>query len=117
MTDWITAWLTDQCIDYPDRFPSDFDFDSAVDQLIEWFDDQLVNDHLDDLLRKLLQQIAPISTRREQLMEDIDCIIESNFGEVECKDDVTKKLCDAVCKHFPVSVSKNFPDVYYFSYP
>jgi len=39
--------------------------------------------------------------RREQLMEDIDCIIESNFGEVEYKDDVTKHLCDAVCKNFP----------------
>ena len=26
-------------------------------------------------------------TQREQLMEDIDCIIEANFGEVEYKDD------------------------------
>ena len=38
---------------------------------------------------------------REQLMEDIDCIIESNFGEVEYKDDVIRMLCDAVCKNFP----------------
>ena len=41
---------------------------------------------------------------REQLMEDIDCIISSNFGEVEYKDvvdDVIKQLCDAVCKNFP----------------
>jgi len=58
MTDsYITAWLIDQCDDYPDKFPSDFDFDSAVDQLNEWFDDQLIVDHLDDLLCKLLQQI------------------------------------------------------------
>lgn len=42
-------------------------------------------------------------TRREQLMEDIDCIIESNFGEVDYKDDVVRQLCDAVCKHFPTS--------------
>jgi hypothetical protein len=38
---------------------------------------------------------------REQLMEDIDCIIESNFGEVEYKDDVIRMLCDAVCRNFP----------------
>ena len=41
-------------------------------------------------------------TAREQLMEDIDCIIESNFGEVEYKDDVIRMLCDAVCRNFPV---------------
>jgi len=40
---------------------------------------------------------------REQLMEDIDCIIESNFGEVEYKDDVIRMLCDAVCKNFPTN--------------
>ena len=42
-------------------------------------------------------------TAREQLMEDIDCIIESNFGEVEYKDDVIRQLCDAVCKNFPTN--------------
>jgi flagellar biosynthesis/type III secretory pathway protein FliH len=42
-------------------------------------------------------------TAREQLMEDIDCIIESNFGEVEYKDDVIRQLCDAVCKNFPAN--------------
>jgi flagellar biosynthesis/type III secretory pathway protein FliH len=42
-------------------------------------------------------------SRREQLMEDIDCIIESNFGEVEYKDDVIRQLCDAVCKNFPTN--------------
>ena len=40
-------------------------------------------------------------SQREQLMEDIDCIIESNFGEVEYKDDVIRQLCDAVCQNFP----------------
>ena len=39
----------------------------------------------------------------EQLMEDIDCIIESNFGEVEYKDEVIRMLCDAVCKNFPTN--------------
>ena len=42
-------------------------------------------------------------TAREQLMEDIDCIIESNFGEVEYKDDVIRMLCDAVIKNFPAN--------------
>ena len=41
-------------------------------------------------------------TAREQLMEDIMCIVESNFGEVEYKDDVITQLCDAVCANFPV---------------
>jgi flagellar biosynthesis/type III secretory pathway protein FliH len=41
--------------------------------------------------------------QREQLMEDIDCIIESNFGEVEYKDDVIRQLCDAVCRNFPTN--------------
>ena len=41
-------------------------------------------------------------TSREQLMEDIMCIIESNFGEVEYKDEVITQLCDAVCNNFPV---------------
>ena len=44
---------------------------------------------------------------REQLMEDIDSIIESYFYEVlkdsssDNQDDLTKLICDAVCKHFP----------------
>jgi len=40
-------------------------------------------------------------SQREQLMEDIENIIESNFGEVEYKDDVIRMLCDAVCNNFP----------------
>jgi len=42
-------------------------------------------------------------SQREQLMEDIENIIESNFGEVEYKDDVIRMLCDAVCKNFPTN--------------
>ena len=42
-------------------------------------------------------------TSREQLMEDIDSIIESNFSLVDYKDEVIKQLCDAVCKNFPSS--------------
>ena len=57
MTDYITAWLADQCKDCPDRFPSDFEFELAVDQLNEWFDDQLINDHLDDLIASFFKKL------------------------------------------------------------
>ena len=51
-------------------------------------------------------------TAREQLMEDIECIIESHFAGVEYKpaqgtdlvyitDELIQTLCDAVCKNFP----------------
>lgn len=46
-------------------------------------------------------ELMDMLTAREQLMEDIDCIIESNFGEIDYKDDVIRQLCDAVCKNFP----------------
>ena len=52
------------------------------------------------LHNKMMDRLEML-TQREQLMEDIDCIIESNFGEVEYKDDVIRQLCDAVCKNFP----------------
>jgi hypothetical protein len=54
-------------------------------------------------MTKLTQDQLDILSAREQLMEDIDCIIESNFGEVEYKDDVIRMLCDAVCKNFPTN--------------
>lgn len=48
-----------------------------------------------------------ILARREQLIEDINYIIESYFGDIdeiiiiEYKDEVIKQLCDAVCNQFP----------------
>ena len=39
-------------------------------------------------------------TAREQLMEDIQCIIESRIDE-EC-DGLIEALCDAVCFNFPI---------------
>ena len=46
--------------------------------------------------------------QREQLMEDIDCIVDEFFTaccgddyDGEEKDTLTKFLCDAVCKNFP----------------
>ena len=48
-------------------------------------------------------------TQREQLMEDIDCIVFEFFDEHYNmdddyrpeKDDLVRILCDAVCKNFP----------------
>lgn len=46
-------------------------------------------------------------TAREQLMEDIDCIIESFFYDTwgdeytQDREELVKTLCDAVCANFP----------------
>tara|TARA_A100001201_G_scaffold16526_1_gene19525 strand:- start:351 stop:566 length:216 start_codon:yes stop_codon:yes gene_type:complete len=42
---------------------------------------------------------------REQLMEDIDCIITDYFAQydVNYDEELVKILCDAVCKNFPVN--------------
>jgi len=44
-------------------------------------------------------------TAREQLMEDIDCIVESMLENVDIydvdKETMITSLCDAVCKNFP----------------
>jgi hypothetical protein len=37
---------------------------------------------------------------REQLLYDIECVIDSHFGEVDYKDEVIKELTDAVCNNF-----------------
>jgi len=60
----------------------------------------LIKSHLHTL--EMNNQLEMLS-QREQLMEDIENIIESNFGEVEYKDDVIRMLCDAVCTNFPTN--------------
>ena len=42
-------------------------------------------------------------TAREQLMEDIDCIITDYFAQfdVNYDEELVRILCDAVCKNFP----------------
>ena len=43
---------------------------------------------------------------REQLMEDIDCIISEYFGELydaNIDEELVRTLCDAVCKNFPTN--------------
>jgi hypothetical protein len=41
-------------------------------------------------------------TQREQLVEDIVCIMESHFPN-ENVDETIKQLCNAVCINFPLS--------------
>ena len=45
-------------------------------------------------------------TQREQLMEDIDCIINNYFEYFDVKhydEELVKVLCDAVCRNFPAN--------------
>jgi len=45
-------------------------------------------------------------SQREQLMEDIDCIISEYFGEIydsKIDEELVRTLCDAVCKNFPTN--------------
>ena len=44
-------------------------------------------------------------TAREQLMEDIDCIINNYFEyfDVNYDEELVKVLCDAVCRNFPLT--------------
>jgi len=44
-------------------------------------------------------------SQREQLMEDIDCIVSAQYGQgnEELADEMIKLLCDAVCKNFPAN--------------
>lgn len=49
-----------------------------------------------------MTQLEMLSAR-EQLMEDIDCIISGYFQGIDEDElnEVTCILCDAVCKNFP----------------
>ena len=44
-------------------------------------------------------------TSREQLIEDIDCIVSSKYLDdtidEDVMEDLIRVLCDAVCKNFP----------------
>ena len=46
-------------------------------------------------------------SRREQLMEDIDCIVSEQYnqGNEELANELTIRLCDAVCANFNSEVN------------
>ena len=52
-----------------------------------------------------MMDILEMLTAREQLMEDIDCIVDEYFQEHGITNDpeLAKVLCDAVCKNFPTT--------------
>ena len=56
------------------------------------------------LHNKMMDQLEMLS-QREQLMEDIDCIITEYFAEydVSYDEELVRILCDAVCKNFPTN--------------
>jgi len=51
---------------------------------------------------QMMDQLEMLSAR-EQLMEDIDCIVDEYFQEYGITHDpeLVKVLCDAICKLFP----------------
>ena len=51
---YLISWLSDQLDDQPEKFPKDFNFDLAIEQLNLQFDDQVIHDHLDELLTLFL---------------------------------------------------------------
>ncbi len=56
-----------------------------------------------NLLKSNDTQQIDLLTAREQLMEDIDCILDEYFQEYGITNDpqLVKVLCDAVCNNFP----------------
>ena len=67
----------------------------------------LIKSYLHNL--QMNNQLEMLS-QREQLMEDIDCIVDECFTAMcgddydgEEKDTLTRFLCDAVCKNFPTN--------------
>ena len=55
----------------------------------------------------MMDQLEMLSAR-EQLMEDIDCIVDDFFyekynGDIAERDELIRTLCDAVCKNFPTN--------------
>ena len=55
-----------------------------------------------------MNPMADYLAEREQLMHDIECIVDAFFyekynGDVAGSDELTRILCDAVCKNFPTN--------------
>ena len=52
----------------------------------------------------VMSDLLEMLSAREQLMEDIDCILSEYFGEIydaDYDEELVKVLCDAVCRNFP----------------
>ena len=63
----------------------------------------LIKTYLHTLMNSNLEMLS----QREQLMEDIDCIITSQYMDDKINEDdmedLIRVLCDAVCTNFPTN--------------
>ena len=51
-----------------------------------------------------MSDLLEMLSQREQLMEDIDCIVESELEGIisdDLSNELVRRLCDAVCRNFP----------------
>ena len=57
------------------------------------------------IIELIMMDQLEMLTQREQLMEDIDCIITDYFAQydVNYDEELVKILCDAVCRNFPTN--------------
>lgn len=59
--------------------------------LLQFTPSEMINNYLEMMIA------------REQLMEDIDCIVDEYLQGIDNEElnELTRILCDAVCKNFP----------------
>ena len=71
---------------------------------LDLYFDPFVHLHLKLSQRSMTDRLEMLSAR-EQLMEDIDCIITDYFAQydVNYDEELVQVLCDAVCKNFPTN--------------
>ena len=80
------------------------------DYLLTQMNNELSDPGIDNLPMPVdgIEPDLEMLTQREQLMEDIDSIVETFCWEMwegkypETQEDLTRALCDAVVKNFPV---------------
>ncbi len=80
------------------------------DYLLTQMNNELFDPGIDNLPMPVdgIEPDLEMLMQREQLMEDIDSIVETFCWEMwegkypETQEDLTRALCDAVCKNFPV---------------
>ena len=51
-----------------------------------------------------MSDLLEMLSAREQLMEDIDCIVDGELSGIisdDLSNELVRRLCDAVCRNFP----------------
>ena len=74
------------------------------DYLLTQMNNELFDPGIDNLPMPVdgIEPDLEMLTQREQLMEDIDAIVDCFDRDTESNDELVLRLCDAVCKNFPV---------------